>query len=63
MTTGRLAERDDGLRSACFAALDVLRARLGEELPLKGGLDQGFHYDDDRVPFLNHMKGIYRAAR
>ena len=63
MMIGQLAERDDGLRAACFAALDVLRARLGEELPLVGGLDQGFYFDGGRVPFLNHMKGIYRARR
>jgi hypothetical protein len=56
-------ERDDGLRAACFLALDALRAQLGEELPYRGGLDQGFLFGRrGRVPFLSHMKGIYRAA-
>lgn len=47
---------------ACFLALDVLRAELGDELPYAGGLDRGFAYRGQRVPFLNHQKGIYRAA-
>ncbi len=63
MSVGRIAEQDEALRAVCFAALDVLRARHGEELPLKDGLDQGFYFDGGRVPFLNHQKGIFRAAR
>jgi putative restriction endonuclease len=47
---------------ACFAALDVLRAEFGNELPLKGGLDRGFAYAGRRVPFFSHMKGIFRAG-
>lgn len=56
-------ERDDGLRAACFLALDALRARLGDELPYAGGLDAGFVYDGGRIPFLSTAKGIHRAAR
>lgn len=53
-------ERDEALRSACFASLDVLRAQHGEDLPL-AALLRGFAYRGERVPFFNHMKGIYRA--
>ena len=56
-------ERDEGLRAACFLALDALRARLGDELPYAGGLDAGFVYDGHRIPFLLTAKGIYRSAR
>lgn len=54
-------EHDEGLRTACFAALDVLRAQFGNELPFNGGLDRGFAFRGDRVPFLSRMKGIFRA--
>ena len=54
--------RDDDIRSSCFASLDVLCARFGEEIPYPGALDQGFAYRGRRVPFLSTQKGIYRAA-
>lgn len=54
--------RDDLLRASCFSALDVLRARLSDTLPLRGAIDQGFRFNDRRVPFLNYQKGIYRSA-
>lgn len=54
--------RDDDVRSSCFAALDVLCAKHGIEVPYAGGLDQGFAFRGRRVPFLNYQKGIYRAA-
>jgi putative restriction endonuclease len=54
--------RDDDVRSSCFASLDVLSAKFGEDIPYKDGLDAGFPFRGDRVPFLSHMKGIYRAA-
>ena len=54
--------QDDDLRSSCFAALDVLCAKHGMEVPYVGGLDQGFAFRGRRVPFLNYQKGIYRAA-
>lgn len=57
-----MPERDESLRTACFAALDVLRAEFGNELPLKGGLDRGFAFHGRRVPFFSHMKGIFRAG-
>src|SRR5437763_151184 len=31
-------------------------------MPYKNGLDAGFAFRGRRVPFLSHMKGIYRAA-
>jgi putative restriction endonuclease len=58
-----MADHDELLRISCFAELDRLRMRFGDELPLRNGLDRGFSFDGARVPFLNHMKGIYRAAR
>jgi putative restriction endonuclease len=56
-------DRDDLLRAACFAALDRLRTRFGDDLPVRDGLDAGFMFDGQRVPFLNPQKGIYRAGR
>ena len=53
--------RDDDVRSSCFASLDVLCAKFGEDLPYVGGLDVGFPFRGQRVPFLSYMKGIYRA--
>lgn len=55
------AERDEGVRTACFLALDLLRERFGDELPYQGGLDQKFWYEGIRVPFFQRMKGIHRA--
>jgi putative restriction endonuclease len=55
-------ERDDDLRASCFAALDVLRAQFGTELPYRDGLDRGFAFRGRRVPFLNYQKGIHRAG-
>ena len=54
--------RDDDVRASCFASLDVLGARFGEELPYRGGLDAGFAFRGRRVPFLSTQKGIFRAA-
>jgi putative restriction endonuclease len=56
-------DRDDRLRAACFAALDRLRVRYGDDLPLRDGLAAGFTFDGERVPFLNWQKGIFRARR
>ena len=55
------AERDDFLRISCFNALDRLRSRLGEDLPYRGGLDAGFMFDGERIPFFSQYKGIFRA--
>lgn len=54
--------RDDDVRSSCFASLDVLCARFGEELPYPEGLALGFVFRGSRVPFLSTQKGIFRAA-
>jgi len=54
--------RDEDVRSSCWAALEVLTAQFGEDIPYKDGLDRGFNYRGRRVPFLNYQKGIYRAA-
>jgi putative restriction endonuclease len=53
--------RDETLRSACFASLDVLSAEYGDEIPYKDGLDRGFPHGGVRVPFLSTQKGIFRA--
>lgn len=53
---------DESLRASCFASLDVLCATHGDDLPYRGGLDQGFAFRGRRVPFLSTQKGIYRAA-
>jgi putative restriction endonuclease len=54
--------RDDDVRASCFASLDVLCARFGEEVPYRGGLDAGFAFRGQRVPFLSTQKGIFRSA-
>lgn len=54
--------RDDMIRSACFASLDVLCAQFGDDIPYSGGLDRGFPFGGRRVPFLNRQQGIFRAA-
>src|SRR3954471_21514077 len=54
--------RDEDVRSSAFASLDVLCARFGDDVPYRGGLDQGFPFRGARVPFLSTQKGIFRAA-
>lgn len=54
--------RDEDVRSSCWAALEVLIAQFGDDVPYRDGLDRGFSYRGGRVPFLNRQKGIYRAA-
>ena len=53
--------RDEDLRSSCFASLSVLCAEFGEDVPYGGGLDRGFAFRGQRVPFLNRQQGIFRA--
>ena len=53
--------RDDDVRSSCFAALDVLLAKHGPDVPYVA-LAQGFNYRGRKIPFLNRAFGIYRAA-
>src|SRR3954469_2538406 len=53
--------RDESLRAACFASLDLLCAQFGEDVPYRGGLDRGFPHGGVRVPFLSTQKGIFRA--
>jgi putative restriction endonuclease len=54
--------RDDDVRSSCFAALDVLQAQYGPELPYDA-LRRGFSFRGrSHVPFFNRAFGIYRAA-
>jgi putative restriction endonuclease len=53
---------DDDVRASCFASLDVICARFGADVPYKDGLDAGFAFRGTRIPFLSHMKGIFRAA-
>ncbi len=52
---------DEGLRSSCFASLDVLCAQFGEDVPYRGGLDRGFPFRGHRVAFLSPYNGIHRA--
>lgn len=54
-------DRDDALRTSCRLSLDVLCAQFGADLPYRGGLDRGFPYRGERVPFLAPAKGIFRA--
>jgi putative restriction endonuclease len=52
--------RDDDVRSACFAALDVLQAKWGADVPYSA-LREGFNFRGRRVPFLSRGFGIYRS--
>jgi putative restriction endonuclease len=52
--------RDDDVRSACFAALDVLQATWGADVPYEA-LREGFNFRGRRVPFLSRGFGIYRS--
>lgn len=54
-------DRDDALRTSCRLSLDVLCAQFGADLPYRSGLDSGFPYRGERVPFLAPAKGIFRA--
>jgi putative restriction endonuclease len=56
-----LALRDEDVRTACMAHLSVLVAEFGEDIPYAGGLERGFPFRGERVPFLNRQKGIYRS--
>jgi putative restriction endonuclease len=53
--------RDDRVRASCFAALDVLQAQHGPELPYRAVVD-GFSFGGGKVPFFNRAYGIYRAT-
>ena len=44
-----------------MAHLSVLVAEFGEDVPYAGGLERGFPFRGERVPFLNRQKGIYRS--
>ncbi len=52
--------RDDDVRSACFAALDVLQAKWGADVPYEA-LREGFNFRGRKVPFLSRGFGIYRS--
>jgi len=54
--------RDEDVRASCFASLDVLLAKFGDDVPYRTGLEQGFPFRGSRVPVLSYQKGIYRAA-
>lgn len=56
-----MVERDEAIRAACFASLDVLQATWGPDIPYPA-LAQGFNFQGTKVPFLNRAYGIYRAA-
>jgi len=52
--------RDDDVRSACFATLDVLQAKWGADVPYEA-LREGFNFRGRRVPFMSRGFGIYRS--
>jgi putative restriction endonuclease len=58
----RAVDRDEIVRAACFAALDVLQAKWGPDIPY-AELVEGFAHAGRKVPFMNRAYGIYRAAR
>ena len=48
-------------RSSCFGQLAILCAEFGEDVPYSGGLDRGFVFRGQRVPFLNRQQGIFKG--
>jgi hypothetical protein len=54
--------RDEDVRTSCFSHLAILCAEFGDEVPYRNGLDRGFPFRGQRVPFLNLQKGIFRAG-
>lgn len=62
LRSATVVERDEQLRVACFLALDAMRERCGDDLPL-AELVVGFTFEGERVPFKNRQKGIYHAGR
>jgi putative restriction endonuclease len=52
---------DAAIRAACFAALDVLQAQFGPDVPWDE-LGRGFNHRGRRIPFMNRAYGIFRAA-
>jgi putative restriction endonuclease len=54
--------RDEDVRTSCFAQLAILCTKFGDEVPYRGGLDRGFAFRGQRVPYLSQQKGIFRAA-
>lgn len=55
-------DQDEGLRAACFARLELLRASHGDDIPYREALAEGFPFRGARVPFLSPQKGIFRAG-
>jgi putative restriction endonuclease len=53
---------DGLLRGACFRALDVLRARFGDDLPHAEALAPGFSFEGRTVRFRSLQKGIHRSS-
>ncbi len=53
---------DEDVRTSCFAQLSILCAEFGEDVPYRGGLDRGFAFRGQRVPYLSPQNGIFRAA-
>src|SRR3954463_6131173 len=45
-----------------MAQLSILVAQFGEDAPYANGLDRGFSFRGQRVPYLNPYKGIHRAG-
>jgi putative restriction endonuclease len=52
--------RDDDVRASAFAALDVLKAQFGVDVPWDA-LREGFNFRGTELPFLNRAYGIYRS--
>ena len=63
MKYDRVVERDDDLRSSCFASLDVLSATFGLDVPYRGGLDAGFPFRGRRIPFLSPQRASSTRRR
>jgi putative restriction endonuclease len=53
--------RDEDVRTSCFGQLAILWAEHGEDVPYREGLDRGFTFRGQRVPYLSPQKGIFRA--
>jgi len=57
-----MTELDEDVRASCFGQLAILCAEYGADVPYAGALERRFVFRGRHVPYLNHQKGIYRAA-
>jgi hypothetical protein len=54
---------DEDVGTSCFAQLSILSAEFGEDVPYRGGLDRGFAFRGQRVPYPEPAEGDLSRGR